>query len=304
MILTFNTNIVCCYLYVITKEGYPPIAGNSLRHLEQMHDLGFSSVELEGIREKHLSEMYDLRFDIKQKATDLKLNIPYFCVVLPGLSSPDTKTREKNLDLFSKGCEIAEILGSRGVLDNAPLPPYLFPGDIPVVRHYGEAELANAYLPSDLNWAKYWDSLTETYREACDIAAKRGLSYQMHPCLGVLAASTDAFLQFHAGVKRDNLRFNFDTANQYYMKENLVLSITRIIDYVDYIHLSDNGGQQVEHLTPGQGSINWQNFFETLDHLQFKGVLGIDVGGAESGITDIDQAYIDTAVWLSKIWSS
>ncbi len=300
----YTGDMVCCYLYVITAEGYPPNAANSVKHLEDMHHLGFSSVELEGIREKHLSEMYDRRFEIKQKAADLGLNIPYFCIVLPGLSSPDPETREKNLALFSKGCEIADFLGARGVLDNAPLPPYLFPGDIPIVRHYGEAELANAYLPSDLNWNKYWDILTHTYREACDIAAEKGLTYQLHPCLGVLAAGTDAFLQFHAGVKRDNLRFNLDTANQYYMKENLILAVTRIIDHVDYIHLSDNRGHRVEHLVPGTGNINWQNFFDTLHRLNFKGQIGIDVGGAESGIADIDQAYLDTAEWLSNIWSS
>jgi sugar phosphate isomerase/epimerase len=239
-----------------------------------------------------------MRHHIKDKAQELQLRIPYFCIVLPGLSALDESTRNANLELFAKGCEVAHALGAMGVLDNAPLPPYLFPGDIPVVRHYGETELANAYLPKDLNWNKYWDILTQTYAQACDIAAEKGLSYQMHPCLGVLSASADAFINFYKNVGRDNLRFNLDTANQYYMKENLILALTRLIDHIDYIHISDNRGSKVEHLVPGMGNIHWDIFFETLHQLGFNGDLGLDIGGDESGVEDIDQAYVKSAEWL------
>jgi len=82
-----------------------------------------------------------------------------------------------------------------------------------------------------------------------------------------------------------------------------VLTLTRLFDHVNYIHLSDNGGQKVEHLPPGKGKIDWNRFFATLDHLGYSGDIGIDVGGAESGVENIDQAYTETASWLSKIWS-
>ena len=117
-----------------------------------MKNLGFTSIELEGIREKHLMEIFDRRFDIKEKAVNLGLKIPYFCVVLPGLASADSEVRKRNLELFEKGCEIAAVLNAKGVLDNAPLPPYQFPNNIPVVRHYDENVLLSASLPKNLNW--------------------------------------------------------------------------------------------------------------------------------------------------------
>ncbi|MEO1020979.1 MAG: sugar phosphate isomerase/epimerase family protein [Bacteroidota bacterium] len=286
-----SDRITCCYLYTITKYGYPPAAANSKTYLEEYARLGFSSVELEGIRAEHLTEMFEQKDSVRNKIDALGLQVPYYCAVLPGLSSPDEQERSQNLELFERGCQTAQTFGALGVLDNAPLPPYQFPADIPIVRHYHEDVVLSAQFPSDLNWKSYWQQLIETYREACDIAAKYGLTYQMHPALGVLSSTTDAFLYFHDAVKRDNLRFNFDTANQYALKDNLPLSLIRLADYIDYIHISDNGGQKIEHLKLGEGIINWDSFFETIHRIGFKGHFGVDIGGAESDVSDLDEAY-------------
>ena len=267
-----------------------------------MKNLGFRSVELEGIRRDHLLAMYDLRSLLQAKLQELSLSVPYFCVVLPGLSSAQPKTRERNLELFEKGCEIARDLGATGVLDNGPLPPYQFPQDVPVVRHFDEDVLRTVAVPAQLDWQSYWQDLVDTYRTACDLAARQKLTYHIHPCLGVLAATTDSFLRFHDAVGRDNLRFNFDTANQFALKENLALALRRLADYVDYIHLSDNRGFRVEHLEPGNGNINWEVFFETLDLIGFKGHIGLDIGGDESNVENLEQAYAHAAQWLEQTW--
>ena len=300
----FDPALTCCYLYPITKYGYPPPAEETPRHLEEMKALGFRSVELEGIREAHLLAVYAQRQALREHIHALELQVPYFCVVLPGLSAAEAATRRHNLRLFEKGCEIAHLLGAHGVFDNAPLPPYQFPEDIPVARHYDAEVLHAAFLPPDLDWKRYWNDLAQTYRAACDIAARHDLTYQMHPCLGVLCATADGFLRFHDAVGRDNLRFTFDTANQFVQKENLALSLRRLAAYVDYIHISDNRGLQVEHLAPGEGTIAWEAFFETLDVIGFDGHLGLDIGGAESDIADIDAAYRQAAHWLTARWNA
>src|SRR5690606_6740049 len=143
----FHESITCCYLYVITKYGYPPPAERTLQYLEEMHALGFRSVELEGIREPHLRVVYEHREQIAAKARSLGISVPYFCAVLPGLSSPEEEERSQNLRLFEMGCQVAARLGSKGILDNAPLPPYRFPDDVPVVRHYDEEVIRTATWP-------------------------------------------------------------------------------------------------------------------------------------------------------------
>lgn len=295
-----DSRIVACYLYPITKYGYPPNYKHTLKYIDEFRNLGFSSIELEGIRQEHLMGMYQQKEEIARYLRLYELNIPYFCVVLPGLSSPKAKEREENLKLFEKGCEIAAAVGAKGVLDNAPLPPYIFPDDIPVVRHYHEDVILAAKFPENLNWNSYWQQLVETYREACNIASTFGLTYQMHPAHGVLSSTTDAFLYFHDAVGKDNLRFNFDTANQFFLKDNLQLSLLRLADYIDYIHISDTGGEHIEHLAIGDGIIRWDDFFETLDRIGFNGHFGIDIGGDESVVPDLDQAYKDAAKFLEE----
>ena len=298
----FDQSIVCAYLYIISRSGYPPPAEHTVTYLEQMKALGFQSVELEGIRREHLLAVCDRVDDITAAVDALGLQVPYFCVVLPGLASADSRERDECLRLFQRGCEVASRVGARGVLDNAPLPPYVFPGDIPTVRHFDDEILRAARFPQQLSWPVYWHDLVATYRTACEIAAEFGLTYQMHPCVGVLAATTDGFLYFRDAVGRDNLRFNLDTANQFLLKDNLVLSLRRLADCIDYIHLADNRGRKVEHLAPTQGAIDWPAFFETLDDIGFDGAIAVDVGGAESNVGNLDLAYKQSAAWLTKQW--
>ena len=296
----FSENIVCTYLYSITKYGYPPPASETLNYVDEMTSLGFRSIELEGIRKDHLLGVYDLRDDLAEKLKSENIALPFFCVVLPGLSSLNAEIRVENIGLFEKGCEIAQKLGASGVLDNAPLPPLEFPADVPVVRHYNEESIVEAKIPADLDWEKFWNDLTTTYRSCCDIADKYGLTFHVHPAVGLLASSADAFLHFYESVERPNLKVVFDTANQFYMMENLQLSMIRLKDHVEYIHLSDNRGTQIEHLEAGKGIISWDLFFETIKKVGFDGFIGIDVGGAESEVPDLDSAYIKTAKFIEN----
>ncbi len=300
----FDPAITCCYLYLISEYGYPPPAEKTIAYLKETKAMGFSSVELEGIRREHLLDVYECRFEIKEALQRLEQTVPYFCVVLQGLSSTDPNERLENLKLFEKGCELASFLGAKGVLDNAPLPPYQFLGNSGIERHHNQDTLLSAALPEGLNWKKYWDGLVETYKSACDIAGKYGLTNQMHPSAGVLSATADAFLYFADAVDCENLRFNFDTSNQFYMKENLGLSLIRLADHIDYIHVSDSHGSKIEHLPPGEGTVDWENFFNALHAIDFKGHIGIDIGGKESHVPDIKQAYIDTANWLEQKWTT
>lgn len=289
---------VCAFLYIITRWGYPPAAADTPRHLRDMHRLGFRRVELEGIRERHLSDIHAMRHEIRHELDTLKLEVPYFCAVLPGLGSADKQEREKNMALFRKGCEVARLLGARGILDNAPLPPYVFADNIPVARHYDASVLGCAKLPDGFEWASYWRSLVRRIRALCDMAAEFGLTYQLHPADGCLASTTDGFLLLRRDVNRDNLRFNFDTANLFAVREQLPLSLLRLGSAVDYIHLSDNRGGRMEHLATGAGAIPWAPFFEALDRLRFDGLIALDIGGDESVVEDLDAAYVQAARWL------
>lgn len=265
-----------------------------------MHALGFQSVELEGIREEHLHQVASVKKEIRRVRDQLGLQIPYFCIVLPKLSSPDAGVRREQLKLFRDACKLASDLGAKGIVDNGPLPPYQFPRDIPVTRHYDPEILRQARLPVSLSWKSYYRELCETYREACAIAADAGCTYHMHPCEGVLTATTDGYLRFSEAVSADNLRFNFDTANLYAMGENLSVSWLQVHEQVDYVHISDNRGHKIEHLEIGEGAIDWESFLGMLQHTGFRGDYGIDIGGDESSVPNLISAYRLSASYLDS----
>lgn len=285
-----SPRVVCAYLYIINKYGYPPPAEGSVDYLAQMKALGFQSVELEGIREEHLLKVYGLRKEIASFLRKEKLKMPVFCAVLPGLGSAEKEIRDHNIALVRKACVTASECGAECVLDNSPLPPYVFPKDIPVTRHYDFRVVAAASLPGNFDAKRYMRDLAATYRKVCSICAEYGLTYQMHPAVGVFASHADGFLNLASQIKAKNLRFNLDTANQFCQKENVILALHRLKGFVDYIHLSDNRGERPEHLQIGEGEIHWDGFFRTLKKLKYKGRFGIDIEC--KNLDKLDEVYI------------
>lgn len=84
------------------------------------------------------------------------------------------------------------------------------------------------------------------------------------------------------------------------MHENLSLGLLKLGNDLDYIHISDSYGQRIEHQAIGNGTIDWDLFFGTLKQIGFSGELSIDVGGDESHVTNIDEAYLQTARFLEE----
>ncbi len=121
--------------------------------------------------------------------------------------------------------------------------------------------------------------------------------------LSCLFTFTDGFLYFADAVNRDNLRFNLDTSNQFFLQDNIFLSLIRLSERIDYIHISDNPGGRIAHWVPGSGVIDWELFFETLDKISYKGYIGLDIGGEESPIDQIGKAYSQTASWVNSHYS-
>ncbi|WP_455593168.1 sugar phosphate isomerase/epimerase family protein [Bacteroides sp.] len=297
---TFNKHITCAFLYSITRYGYPPAAENMPQYIHEMADLGFQSIEIEGIGENHLKTVYQKRHDIKKALNERDIHLPVFCTVLPGIASPNKKIAQKNMDLFEIGCELTAYWGAKGILDNGPLVPYEFPSNMPIHRHYSPEVLINVSLSKSLSWEAYWEGVIYQMDAACELAAKYNLNYYLHPCMGSLTDTTDSYLLLKRQVNRPNMKFNFDTANLYYMHENLSLGLLKLGNELDYIHISDNCGQKIEHQALGNGQIEWDLFFTTLKQIDFSGNLSIDVGGDESHIEDINNAYIQTAYSLEE----
>ena len=292
--------ITCAYLYPITLYGYPPDIRQTVAHIREMAAMGFTSVELEGIGAGNIAYLFHHQNAVKEALEKYGCSLPVLCIVLPQLGSTDAAKRRTSLELFEMGCKVAKSLGAKGVLDNGPLLPFEYPSNGPIRRHYTDELLSQLALPQGFEWTIFQRELCDTFRKACDIAAAHQLVYHLHPCEGSMITTADSFLNFSREVDRENLLFNMDTANQFFFRDNLPLSVLRLAGKTGYIHLSDNRGDRVEHLSLGDGNIQWDAFFAALKAVDFKGNFGIDVGGAETGIADLKKAYLDSAAWLQQ----
>lgn len=296
----FDKRITCAFLYSITKYGYPPYAGDMIKYIEEMYNIGFRSVEIEGIGYEGIETLVNMKWDIKAFLSEKDIELPVFCTVLPKLTSPDKESAFEAMKSFEKGCEIASFLGAKGVLDNGPLIPYEFPADMPIHRHYSPESIGAVGFSQGFSWNTHHDYMVKIMKRACEIAGNYGLCYYMHPCVGSLTDTTNGYMQLKNDVGADNLRFNFDTSNLYYMRENLALSLMKLGDDIDYIHVSDSFGDRIEHQKTGDGSINWEMLFAALKKIGFHGKLSIDVGGDESHVENIEDAYVATANFLEN----
>src|SRR5947199_10797278 len=99
--------ISCCWLYAITKYGYPPSLADTFKVLKEMTALGFDSVELEGVRRENLMEVYAQRHELKKLCDGEGLRVINFCPVLPGMLSLDSKERAESWELLQCAIVIA-----------------------------------------------------------------------------------------------------------------------------------------------------------------------------------------------------
>lgn len=287
----YSNRIACSYRFVTTQFGFPPPASKAPEHLDSMAAMGFPNVELMGVGPAHLEALAEYRDTFKSKVKEAKMRIPFTSILLPGLSDPKRPNRESSLDAFSKACVLAEQLNALSIVDYGPLPPVEYPNNISEIEKYNSTLLASAPIPSRLNWFDYWEGLVDTYRQVCDLAAQHNLNFCLRPTFGGLVSNTDAFLYFHEEVGRSNLRFAIDTANQFAVRDNPILSAIRLRDLLDVVYLADSNGNEDEHLEPGEGSIRWDLFFDTLQHTRFRGYIALDIGGSKSEINDLPGAY-------------
>src|SRR2546427_3251572 len=99
--------ISCCWLYAITKYGYPPSLADTFKVLREMKALGFDSVELEGVRRDNLMEVYAQRHELKKLCDGEGLRVINFCPVLPGTVS---RSEEHTSELQSQSNLVCRLL--------------------------------------------------------------------------------------------------------------------------------------------------------------------------------------------------
>ena len=289
--------ISCCWLFAISKYGYPPSLPDTHRALEEMEALGFKNVELEGVGEENLRAVHGARDELRKRCDDLGLTVVNFCPVLPDLVHPEKARRIHALDLFKLGVETAGALGCGMVQTISATPPLTFVGDAPYKDGLAYGQRYQVQVDPDFRWDDLWGWLTDSMGACADEADRAGLKLCLEPRVGEIISNTDALLRLMEAVDSDNFGAVLDTGHLHAQKEILPLSVEKLGPRIHYLHASDNDGQTNLHLAPGKGTVDWEGIFRALKKHEFDGYVAVDVGN----VPDVDAEYTESKRFLESL---
>lgn len=289
--------IGCCWLYAISKYGYPPSIRDTFKALREMAKLGFKCVELEGVREKNIREILENKKDLKVLCDDLNIKIVNFCPVLPDIVSLEKAKRKKALELFDIGIEIASYFRCQTIQSDSYIPPIEFIGEVPYNEAIKFGRQFQIKVDPNFEWKNLWETLIDSMIRGNRKAKEAGLKLIMEPRVGEIISNTDGLLRLMDAVNDENFGAVLDTGHLYSQKEILPLSVEKLNTRIYYLHVSDNDGRINEHLGLGKGTIDWQGIFTALKKYKFNGYVAIDIGG----VPDIDKEYRESKKFLENI---
>ncbi|MCS7253412.1 MAG: sugar phosphate isomerase/epimerase family protein [Armatimonadota bacterium] len=268
----------CCWLYAISKYGYPPSFDDTVQALRDMKALGFKYVELEGVGEDNLREIYNRKRELKALCDDLELSVENFCPVLSDVVSLDEQKRKHAISLFEMACEFANYFGCSTIQTDSFTPPIEFEGPAPYKQMVDFGIQFKVKVHPEFSWERQWDVLVDTFRRLAQMAQDANLKFCLEPRVGEMISNTDAAMRLFDHVGHDNLGFVLDTGHLHAQKEILPLSVEKLGKRIFYVHLSDNDGRTNEHLGLGKGTIDFEGVFVALKKHGFEGMVALDIG--------------------------
>ena len=203
---------------------------------------------------------------------------------------PDDTERQKSLDFFRRGIEVAKKLGAdtMNIVSNWPeeikapidyLPYYFHPvangKNINNPKQYME-------IPEDFdatgNWNRYLDSLGKIVK----MCEETNMRFALEGHANVIVGTTDAMLRAFDWIKSDAFGTNFDTAWQLMQREYLPWSVYKLGEKIFHVHIRDADGLAVYQLPVGQGIIDWNELVRSLKKVGFDGYLSLELAGFDN----------------------
>lgn len=289
--------ISCCWLYAISKYGYPPKIEDTYKAIREMAGLGFRFIELEGVRETNLKEVDAHKESLKSLCDELKVKVVNFCPILPDIVSLDDDKRKKAHELFDLATSIANYFGCETIQTDSYSPPLEFVGDAPYKEMLDYGKQFNVKVDPDFSWPALWNVMVDTFKKCSDKARRAGLKFCLEPRVGELISNTDALLRLMDAVDDENFGAVLDTGHQHAQKEILPLSVEKLGKRIFYLHVSDNDGRDNKHLRLGDGTIDWNGVFTALKKHRFEGYVAVDIGR----VPDLDEDYKASKAFLEEI---
>jgi|LSQX01.1.fsa_nt_gb sugar phosphate isomerase/epimerase len=276
------------WLYVLSKYGFPPNINGVLKGMDDIARLGFEFCELESVGETNFEEIYKAKAQISAKADECGLTFINYIAVLPDLVSNDSQKRNHALSIFSRAVELASELNCEVIQSDSFLPPLEIMGNPLYDEDISFERTTHIRVPMGFNWSSYWSMLVDVFSACSEIADKYGLKFALEPRVGETLSTTDSLLRLIDQVPSNNLGVVLDIAHLYAQKEILPLSIHKLGERIFHVHLADNDSTSNRHAAPGDGTVDWEGVFSSLEDIAYDGYYMLDIGK----IPDEDSALL------------
>jgi len=295
-------NISLCWLYAITKYRYIPSLEEILAAIDDAKRLGFQYMELEGVGPQ-LYTVAENKDVIKKRCEANSVELIDFVPVLPNIMSPDPEKRRKALEAFRIGCELGAYFETGMVqADTFHLPVYVeAPYDI-------SEDFKFAYKPPSINvepefdfWEFFENVIVSSIGECNDMAKDHGLRLCIEPRTWESISNAWALELLFREIKSENLGAVLDVAHLAAQKMPPVQCVEMLGDRIFYVHASDSNFMTEDHLEIGTGSVDWKGLLKALKKHNFKGYIGIDIGGKKELKPNLDSMYINSKKYLENL---
>jgi len=243
------------------------------------------------------------RVKIKRHCEANGVKLIDFVPVLPDTMSPKLQKRRKALKDFKLGCELgAYFETSMAQADTFHLPIHVEP------PYDVSKEFKFSYKPPLIRvdpkfdfWEFFDNILVPSISECNDMAQDHGLRLCIEPRTWENLSNTWAFELLMRKIKSKNLGAVLDVAHLAAQKMPPALCAEMLGKRTFYVHASDNDFLTEDHLEVGTGKVNWESLFKALEKQQYKGFIGIDIGGRKELKPHLDSMYINSKAYLENL---
>lgn len=126
---------------------------------------------------------------------------------------------------------------------------------------------------------KSWILSVEMMQKACDLAEERGMEiYTENLSKRELTVTCADLKRYLLDVGRDNLKVVFDIGHSYYTGNDIPDEVRALGKSLCHLHLHDNFGERDEHLTLGEGRIDYRGFCKALEEVGYVGIYMMELG--------------------------
>ncbi|MEM3448999.1 MAG: sugar phosphate isomerase/epimerase family protein [Nitrososphaerota archaeon] len=294
-----------CWLYAITKYRYVPSLNEILLAIDDARRMGFEYMELEGVGPQ-LHLVAEKRAIIKEKCRENGVTLIDFVPVLPDIMSVEPEKRRKALKDFRLGCELGAYFETGMVqADTFHLPIHTEPPyDVSKEFQYAYKPPPVRVEPSFYFWKFFDEVLVPSISECNDMAKDHGLKLCIEPRTWENIPNAWALELLMRRIGDRNLGAVLDVAHLAAQKMQPVLCIEMLGGKIFYVHASDSNYLTEDHLEIGKGNIDWVSVLRALQKHQYRGYIGIDIGGKPELKPVLDVIYINSKIYLEKLMSS